>query len=977
MKRLKDISMKPKLIGLFLAVGLLPIALVGFWSSRLATDSLMATSYGQLEAVREIKKRQIERFFDEREGDLSVLLETVARFQAEAFNRLSSVQELKRSQVNGFFRERIADAEVLAGNPTTRRAFTDLANAFLYEEERTGGPAWSQARNTYGPWLKAYKEAYGYFDLFLIDRAGNVVFSAAEESDLGQNLRTGPLRESPLAHCFAKALNGIVLQDFAPYAPSGNAQAAFIGAPLEIGGETAGVIAAQISPEPLNAIVQRREGMGETGETYLVGRRDEVTAFRSNMLTMQKGTYVIGHPVSTEYIEKALDGNSGQDVYTDSNGDLVMVSYDPLDIPGLKWACISKINLAEAIDPRRGDERTDFFTEFIQTYHYYDLFLIHPQGEIFYTVVHEDDYQTNILTGKYADSNLGELAARVKQSGRFGFADYRPYAPSNGEPAAFLAEPVIHNGETELIVALQLSLEAVNDIMQERSGMGETGETYLAGGDYLMRSDSYLDPVHHSVAASFADPTRGSVKTEAAEEALNGTTGKKEIIDYNGNPVLSAFTPIQLWDTRWALLAEIDVAEVQAPIRSLVYTVAGIGLGIGLLVIVFAVFFAGTITRPLDKGVRFARQVAGGDLTATIDVDQGDEVGRLADALRDMLERLRQIVREVQRAAGGVLEGSREMSATSQSMSATSEEMSQGASEQAASAEEASASMEEMASNIRQNADNAQETERIALKSAQDARGGGEAVKETVAAMKKIAQKIGIIEEISRQTDLLALNAAIEAARAGEYGKGFAVVASEVRKLAERSQKAAAEINDLSGSSVDVAERAGHMLDQLVPDIEKTAELVQEISAACTEQDSGAEQINKAIQQLDQVIQQNASASEEMASTSEELSSTSDGLADQAEHLREVMAFFRVENGNGGREARSGERREPSARRRPEGRAARPNPSHGSTRPNGEDPWSEPRRKTNGNGNPVGAGSAPILLAEEDAAPEDQDFERY
>jgi methyl-accepting chemotaxis protein len=297
--------------------------------------------------------------------------------------------------------------------------------------------------------------------------------------------------------------------------------------------------------------------------------------------------------------------------------------------------------------------------------------------------------------------------------------------------------------------------------------------------------------------------------------------------------------------------------------------------------------------------------------------------------------------------------------------------MSQGASEQAASAEEASASMEEMASNIRQNADNAQETERIALKSAQDARGGGEAVKETVAAMKKIAQKIGIIEEISRQTDLLALNAAIEAARAGEYGKGFAVVASEVRKLAERSQKAAAEINDLSGSSVDVAERAGHMLDQLVPDIEKTAELVQEISAACNEQDSGAEQINKAIQQLDQVIQQNASASEEMASTSEELSTTSDGLADQAEHLREVMAFFRVEDGNGGGGTRGQERREPSARRKPEAR----HPSSPSNRPNGEDQWSEPRRKSNGN--PGGAGPASIQLAEEDAAAEDLEFERY
>jgi len=197
--------------------------------------------------------------------------------------------------------------------------------------------------------------------------------------------------------------------------------------------------------------------------------------------------------------------------------------------------------------------------------------------------------------------------------------------------------------------------------------------------------------------------------------------------------------------------------------------------------------------------------------------------------------------------------------------------------------------MEQMASNIRQNADNAMQTEKIAMKSSEDAREGGQAVAETVSAMKDIAEKISIIEEIARQTDLLALNAAIEAARAGEHGKGFAVVASEVRKLAERSQTAAGEISKLSSASVEVAEKAGEMLAKLVPDIQKTAELVQEISAASNEQNAGAEQINKAIQQLDQVIQQNASASEEMASTAEE-------LAGQSEQLQNTIGYFKVDD---------------------------------------------------------------------------------
>ncbi len=310
-------------------------------------------------------------------------------------------------------------------------------------------------------------------------------------------------------------------------------------------------------------------------------------------------------------------------------------------------------------------------------------------------------------------------------------------------------------------------------------------------------------------------------------------------------------------------------------------------LGVAALAIGVATSFllARSITVPLRRGVDVADRLAAGDLTVAITADTTDETGQLLTAMHNMVEKLKVVVLDVKSASDNVAAGSQELSSGS-------EEMSQGASEQAAAAEEASSSMEQMTSNIRQNADNAIQTEKIAVKSAEDAQKGGVAVEETVRAMKEIAGKISIIEEIARQTNLLALNAAIEAARAGEHGKGFAVVASEVRKLAERSQKAAAEISELSGSSVEVAETAGELLAKMVPDIQKTAELVQEISAASKEQDSGAEQINKAIQQLDQVIQQNASASEEMASTAEE-------LAAQAERLQHSIAFFRISDTQG------------------------------------------------------------------------------
>ena len=440
-----------------------------------------------------------------------------------------------------------------------------------------------------------------------------------------------------------------------------------------------------------------------------------------------------------------------------------------------------------------------------------------------------------------------------------------------GKPFLPIAVPV-YSSENSVIGVLATLIEVsfLNDVTKDAK-IGETGYAYIIDSNGLV----IAHPDQKNILKTNILETKGMEKA-----ASNMVAGKRGVDKYTFEGISKSIGYAPVKSAGWSIGLNMPDSEFLKPVhlvRNIIAIVGVVFLFIGILI---SLLFSRSISSKLNEGVIFASNIASGDLTASIDINQKDEIGQLGKSLKDMASNLNKILLDISGASSQVASGAQQISLSSQDISS-------GATEQASSTEEVSSAMEQLAANIQQNTENSQEADEIAKKIAKEASEGGDAVNETVIAMRSIAEKISVIEGIARNTNMLALNAAIEAARAGEAGKGFAVVASEVRKLAENSGNAAAEITDISFKSVEAAEKAGRLINDLVPQIQKTADIVQEINNSSLEQTRGAEQINQALQQLDTVIQQNATSSEEMASMAEELNG-------QSEMMQTNIRYFKL-----------------------------------------------------------------------------------
>ena len=531
---------------------------------------------------------------------------------------------------------------------------------------------------------------------------------------------------------------------------------------------------------------------------------------------------------------------------------------------------------------------------YLDKFGYYDIFLIDAEtGNIVYSVYKEADFATSLLDGPYAKTNLAKVFQLARSAGRKSFVklvDFEPYHPSFNAPASFIASPIFEKNTLIGVAVFQMPIDIINSIMTsnqdwQASGMGASGETYMVGSDYALRSESrfliespeqYLKlmsdlSMDEKLVAEIKNAEsaigRQKIRTEATERAMIGDSGVGLIKDYRDISVLSAFKPLKIADVEWAIMSEIDESEAFAPINELqemVLFIALISMAIAALVII--IFSRVYISAPINRMFSAVDNLRSGDGDLTLRLpDFGrNEIGKTANSLNGFIEHIQIIMRDISEAVIT-------LSATANKVKSSAENVKDNSGKQVVSIEQTTTAISQMSVSISQNAYNAKSTEELASGAAKLTTDGGKAVQETLEAMKDISERVKLIEDFAYQTDLLALNAMIEAARVGEAGAGFAVVADAVRRLAEQSQVSAKEIGELSENSVKIAQEAGDLVHSVVPDIHRTAELVQQIAAASNEQAHGVREINTSMEQLDGSAAQSNQASNTLASSSDEV----------------------------------------------------------------------------------------------------------
>ena len=924
--RLSSLRLREQLVAAMLLAGLVPILVTAVIVGLRTGDALEAQVYNHLESVRATRASAIERYFGQVRDQVVTFSEDTMVVDAmhafrEAFHALPEERSLdSQARVRRYYDDAfgetyaqrtgaaadiaallprdpetwLAQELYIAGNPHPLGAKDELADA-------GDGSTYSAAHAKFHPILRNYLDRFGYYDIFLVDaETGHIVYSVFKELDFGTSLTTGPYADTSFARAFKAAAvagrpDAAFLEDYAPYTPSYEDAASFIASPIYADGRLEGVLVFQMPVGRINAIMQQAEGLGETGETYLVGSD---LMMRSQSRFTDEPT-ILSREVDSGPAARATAGEAGVETYRTADGAAVMSSFAPVNIDGVNWGILAEMQRSEAL------ELIGHLRNIVAVVVGAAALLI-ALGAIWFArrlsrrVDVAVGIARNIAAGRFdndvpeaGNDEVGELlgALDTMQSELFGKLEAERNSAMRIKAALDSAEANVMIADTSYnIVYMNAALQRM---FAERE---DTMRTVMPEFDAATLVGRNIDVFHKN-------PAHQRAMLERMEEVITTEITLADVIlQLTVTPVLGENGERIGTMVEWLDVTAQKDAERQVE-HLLSRAIAG-ELDTRLDTASFQGFMrelADSMNRMLDEIVKPLREVAAvmskmskGNLTARVEGAYEGEFGEMAASVNQCIGNLTSTLM-------GINASSESLSNAASAIAQGNNDLRGRTEEQAASLEETAASMEEMTATVQQNADNAREANTLAAEARTAAEDGGEVVRSAVRAMgqitessSQIASIITTIDEIAFQTNLLALNAAVEAARAGEQGRGFAVVANEVRSLAQRSADAAREIKSLISGSVErveegskLVDESGARLESIVVAVKKVSDIVSEISGASSEQASGIEQINQAVTEMDRMTQRNAAMTEEAASSSE-------AMQDEVKSLRSLVSFFEM-----------------------------------------------------------------------------------
>ena len=635
-------SIKGKLLFWLLLISLVPMAVIALFSWRYSASALQQQSFENLETTLAFQHQALHQYFTEQEKTLKNISETMQLLQNEAHIKLAAVRDLQKKQIIDYFQMRYQNTQAFANNPEQKKMFTGLIK-----------DASTEMDSAFAEYLTNWLEQRDFSALVLLSPDGKVLYSTDKDMPRGEAVKEKTAEWNALQ----KGIQETAFIDYSPssfHAEHADKMVAYFSTPFTVEGKLEGVLLFGLKGNALDDITKNPPGLGDKGESYLVGVDG---MFRSNSAYFAEPT--LANPafvVDTESVVYALSGESGEETTNNYRGDYVLSSYTSVEIYGTTWVLIVDLDQADAVAPKRkvADKETDHLSELAAHYGFPDLYLINPDGYIFYSAKKQSDFLTNMLSGPYKDTNFGGTVAKAVTSKEIAISDYNFYAPAGDKPAAFLVAPILSNKqEIIMLAALQIPIDQINAVMNIRSRFEEgtkheheegllIADTYLIGSDNLWRSES-SNAKKYGVEKTLLNP-KAKVATEAVTEALSGKDNTKIIVNGAGESVLSSWAQFKYKDLTWAIISEVSEEAVHQPVTNLLKIIGVTVLSAAALIAVVSLLVAGGVTRQVKEIVQVMSKVEKGDYSVQAKVTSKDELGRLAGDFNTMTGTIQNLI---------------------------------------------------------------------------------------------------------------------------------------------------------------------------------------------------------------------------------------------------------------------------------------------------------------------------------------------